>query len=163
MAQRRMRKSAREAEARERVRARRVRQMERERRLEDLATGYELAALEIRDVTEAAEARIAAYAARQRRDAETGIRVLRDRQSGYVREMLTLDGTRSVADRLGEIVETVRRAASAEPAGKTGEPAPEIRGATATGPQTPKGQSDIDAAYSVPAPTGTAETTTASA
>ena len=44
MAQRRPRKSAREVEARERVRARRAEHWARERQLEDLATDYEVAA-----------------------------------------------------------------------------------------------------------------------
>ncbi|MGW4490478.1 hypothetical protein [Streptomyces sp. NPDC004376] len=47
MTQRSPRKSAREVDARERVRARRAAHWEREKRLEDLATDYELAAQEI--------------------------------------------------------------------------------------------------------------------
>ncbi|MEW2401973.1 hypothetical protein [Streptomyces sp. NPDC046862] len=112
MAQRRPRKSAREVEARERVRARRAAHWERERQLEDLATDYEVAAQEIEDVATAAEEKIAAYAARLRGEAEATKRDLRVRQAESVGQMLKLDGVRSVADRLGEPLETVRKAAT---------------------------------------------------
>ncbi|CAM5702828.1 hypothetical protein SALBM311S_00607 [Streptomyces alboniger] len=140
MAQRRPRKSAREVDARERVRARRAAHWERERRLEDLATDYELAAQEIEDVTREAEEKIAAYAARLRGQAETAKEELRDRQAQSVGQMLRLDGVRSVADRLGESVETVRKVA-AESA-STQDPAPDHRPApaTATARETPTGQ-----------------------
>ncbi len=115
MAQRRPRKSAREVEARERVRARRAAHWERERQLEDLATDYEVAAQEMDDVTTAAEEKIAAYAARLRDEAETTKQDLRVRQAESVGQMLKLDGVRSVADRLGESVETVRKVAAARP------------------------------------------------
>ena len=115
MAQRRPRKSAREVEARERVRARRAAHWERERQLEDLATDYEVAAQEMDDVTTAAEEKIAAYAARLRREAETTKQDLRVRQAESVGQMLKLDGVRSVADRIGESVETVRKVAAARP------------------------------------------------
>jgi hypothetical protein len=112
MAQRRPKRSAREVEARERVRARRAEHWERERQLEDLATDYEVAAQEIEDVTTAAEEKIAAYAARLRGEAETTKQELRDRQAESVGQMLKLDGVRSVADRLGESVDTVRKVAA---------------------------------------------------
>ncbi|MCT9075274.1 hypothetical protein [Streptomyces fulvoviolaceus] len=141
MAQRSPRKSAREVDARERVRARRAAHWERERRLEDLATDYELAAQEIEDVTEAAEEKIAAYAARLRGQARTAKAGLRDRQARSVGQMLQLDGVRSVADRLGESVETVRKVA-AESASTQEDPAPDHSPAppTATARETPTGQ-----------------------
>ncbi|MET7778060.1 hypothetical protein ABZU94_29020 [Streptomyces mirabilis] len=115
MAQRKPRKSAREVAARETVRARRAEHWERERQLEDLATDYEVAAQEIEDVTTAAEERIAAYANRIRSDAEIAKQGLRDQQAESVGQMLKLDGVRSVADRLDEPVETVRKVAAARP------------------------------------------------
>lgn len=142
MAQRRPRKSAREVDARERVRARRSAHWERERRLEDLATDYELAAQEIEDVTTEAEEKIAVYAARLRGQAETAKGELRDRQAERVGQMLQLDGVRSVADRLGESVETVRKVAATESTSTQENPAPEHRPApaTATARETPTGQ-----------------------
>ncbi len=142
MAQRRPRKSAREVDARERVRARRAAHWERERRLEDLATDYELAAQEIEDVTTEAEEKIAAYAARLRGQAETAKEELRDRQAQSVGQMLQFDGVRSVADRLGESVETVRKLAAAESGSTQEDPAPDHRPApaTATARETPTGQ-----------------------
>lgn len=141
MAQRSPRKSAREVDARERVRARRAAHWERERRLEDLATDYELAAQEIEDVTEAAEEKITAYAARLRGQARTAEEELRDRQARSVGQMLQLDGVRSVADRLGESVETVRKVA-AESASTQEDPAPDQSSAPAatTARETPTGQ-----------------------
>ncbi|MFK4184337.1 hypothetical protein ACI2L4_10005 [Streptomyces sparsogenes] len=109
MAQRKPRQSAREVAARERVRARRAGHWERERQLEDLATDYEVAAQEIEDVTTAAEEKIAAYVAKLRNDVEDVRRSLRARQAAGVGKMLELDGIRSVADRLGESVEVVRK------------------------------------------------------
>lgn len=141
MAQRSPRKSAREVDARERVRARRAAHWERERRLEDLATDYELAAQEIEDVTEAAEEKIAAYAARLRGQAKTAEEELRDRQARSVGQMLQLDGVRSVADRLGESVETIRKVA-AESTSTQEDPAPDQSSAPAatTARETPTGQ-----------------------
>ncbi|MEU5633800.1 hypothetical protein ACH47C_17500 [Streptomyces rishiriensis] len=142
MAQRSPRKSAREVDARERVRARRAAHWERERRLEDLATDYELAAQEIEDVTEAAEEKIAAYAARLRGQARTAKEELRARQARNLGQMLQLDGVRSVADRLGESVETVRKLAAVESASTQEDPAPDHSPAppTATAHETPTGQ-----------------------
>ncbi|MCA1217386.1 hypothetical protein [Streptomyces sp. 8L] len=120
MAQRSPRKSAREVDARERVRARRAAHWERERRLEDLATDYELAAQEIENVTAAADEKIAAYAARLHSQASAAKEELRGRQARSVDQMLQLDGIRSVGDRLGESVETVRKIAAVESA-RTGE------------------------------------------
>ena len=127
MAQRRQRKSAREVEARERVRARRAAHWERERRLEDLATDYEVAAQEIEDVTTTTEEKIAAYAARLRGAAEVTKRDLQGQQAQSVNQMLELDGVRSVADRLGESVETVRKVAAAR-SGRTQEAGKPDRG-----------------------------------
>ncbi|MFE9882580.1 hypothetical protein [Streptomyces sp. NPDC005784] len=142
MAQRRPRKSAREVDARERVRARRAEHWERERRLEDLATDYELTAQEIEDVTTEAEEKIAAYAARLRGQARTAKEKLRDRQAQSVGQMLKLDGVRSVADRLGESVEAVRKLAAAESSSTQEDPAPGHRpaAATATAHETPTDQ-----------------------
>ncbi|MGW0572933.1 hypothetical protein [Streptomyces tauricus] len=112
------------------MRARRAAHWERERRLEDLATDYELAAQEIEDVTEAAEEKIAAYAARLRGQAKTAEEELRDRQARSVGQMLQLDGVRSVADRLGESVETVRKVA-AESTSTQEDPAPNLSSAPA--------------------------------
>ncbi|MFG2785733.1 hypothetical protein ACGFY7_48940 [Streptomyces prunicolor] len=142
MAQRRPRKSAREVDARERVRARRAGHWERERRLEDLATDYELTAQEIEDVTKDAEEKIAAYATRLRGQAETAKQELRDRQVQSVGQMLQLDSVvRSVAERLGESPETVRKVA-AESASAPVDPAPDHgpAAAKATAPGTPTGQ-----------------------
>ena len=116
MAQRTPRKSAREIEAREKVRARRASYWERERTLEDLATEYEVAADGIGDVTTETEAKIAAYSDRLRRDAEAAKQDLRAQQGESVGRMLELDGIRSVAERLGESVEVIRKLTS-RPAG----------------------------------------------
>ncbi|MFF3710282.1 hypothetical protein [Streptomyces phaeochromogenes] len=142
MAQRRLRKSAREVDARERVRARRAAHWQRERRLEDLATDYELAAQEIEGVTRESEEKIAAYATRLRGQAATAKEKLRDRQARSVGQMLQLDGVRSVADRLGESMETVRKVAAAEAASTQGDPALHHRpaAAKATTHETPTGQ-----------------------
>ncbi|WP_051900500.1 hypothetical protein [Streptomyces aureus] len=123
------------------MRARRAAHWERERRLEDLATDYELAAQEIEDVTEAAEEKIAAYAARLRGQAKTAEEELRDRQARSVGQMLQLDGVRSVADRLGESVETIRKVA-AESTSTQEDPAPDQSSAPAatTARETPTGQ-----------------------
>lgn len=142
MAQRRPRKSAREVDARERVRARRAGHWERERRLEDLATDYELTAQAIEDVTKGAEEKIAAYANRLRGQAETSKQELRDRQVQSVGQMLQLDSVvRSVAERLGESLETVRKVA-AESASAPVDPAADHRpaAARATTHETPTGQ-----------------------
>ncbi|WP_187825743.1 hypothetical protein [Streptomyces sp. TRM68367] len=124
------------------MRARRAAHWERERRLEDLATDYELAAQEIEDVTTEAEEKIAAYAARLRGQAETAKEELRDRQAQSAGQMLQIDGVRSVADRLGESVETVRKLAAAESDSTQEDPAPDHRPApaTTTARETPTGQ-----------------------
>ncbi|WP_416969409.1 hypothetical protein [Streptomyces sp. 4F14] len=155
MAQRRPRKSAREVEAREKVRARRAAHRQREQQLEDLATDYEVTVQEIRDVTEAAEERIAAYTARLRGEAETSKRELRERQAASIGRMLALDGARSVADRLGEPVETVRKAASST-AGATESGKPELGRATAQSAGRPSATAQP---VTGPAPSGNMTTT----
>ncbi|MFJ8636968.1 hypothetical protein [Streptomyces sp. NPDC093568] len=106
-----------------------------------MATDYELAAQEIEDVTEAAEEKIAAYAARLRDQARTAKEELRARQARSLGQMLQLDGVRSVAERLGESVETVRKAA-AESTSTQEDPAPDQSSAPAatTARETPTGQ-----------------------
>lgn len=142
MGQRKQRRSTREVEARERVRARRAGHWERERQLEDLATVYEVAAQEIEDVTTTTEEQIAAYALRLRKEAEETKQGLRGQQAQSVGQMLGLDGVRSVADRLGESVDTVRKLAAAGPgtAHRAGGPEHSNEGATATPPATGAGQ-----------------------
>ncbi|MGA5441907.1 hypothetical protein ACPCKW_20635 [Streptomyces griseoincarnatus] len=173
MAQRRPRKSAREVEARERVRARRAEHWERERQLEDLATDYEVAAQEIKDVTTEAEEKIAAYAARLRGEAETEKQKLRDRQAESVGQMLKLDGVRSVADRLGESVDTVRKvAARPDRAPEGGKPDHGLAAARSTGQEAAAGQpvtrpippaNAAATAFPGPATAGPAEQSAASA
>ncbi|MFF5304823.1 hypothetical protein ACFY5F_36245 [Streptomyces sp. NPDC013161] len=146
MGQRKQRRSAREVEARERVRARQAGHWERERQLEDLATDYEVAAQEIEDVTTTTEKRIAAYAVRLRQEAEKAEQGLRGQQAESVGQMLELDGIRSVADRLGEPVDTVRKLAAAGPGTTHGAGGTEHNreGATATSSKSGAGQPVTD-------------------
>ncbi|MEU6379599.1 hypothetical protein [Streptomyces sp. NPDC046909] len=163
MGQRKQRRSAREVEARERVRARRAGHWERERQLEDLATVYEVAAQEIEDVTTTTEEKIAAYTVRLRQEAEKAKQGLRGQQAESVGQMLELDGVRSVADRLGEAVDTVRKLAAAEPSRTHRTVGPEHghEGATATYPKSEAGQpvtDPVEPAGVAPAEAGSAPT-----
>ncbi|WP_405542737.1 hypothetical protein OG478_13650 [Streptomyces phaeochromogenes] len=146
MVQRKQRRSTREVEAREKVRARRADHWAREQQLEDLATAYEVAAQEIEDVTTTTEDKIAAYAVRLRREAEEAKRGLWGQQAESVSQMLELDGVRSVADRLGEPVEAVRKLAAARPSTthRPGRPEHGRPGATSTSPETGAGQPVTD-------------------
>jgi hypothetical protein len=138
MGQRKQRRSAREVEARERVRARRAGHWERERQLEDLATVYEVAAQEIEDIATTTEERIAEYTVRLRQEAEETKQQLRGQQAESVGQMLALDGVRSVADRLDESVDTVRKLAATGPGAtrRAGGPEHAHEGATTTAPAT---------------------------